>query len=308
MTAAIQERLQNDLEQAGYPARIISATHLEDLKQEISALLDSGTVQKSLYQEGLDRWKYDYTSECPEAKSLIVVAMPQPIIKIRLFWQGQRHDVIIPPTYNFKMDRQVIDLIETVLEPEGYQIKRAAVPQKLLAVRSGLSEYGRNNISYIDGFGSYYRLLSFVSDIPCTQDSWHAAKVMQACDNCQACIKSCPTQAINPERFVINIDKCLTFWNESDTMPDWVDRGSHNALVGCLRCQKICPQNIKHEQVVIMDQPFSEEELALILDNTEMDQLPEKVVNALKDLNLDYLYREKLLARNLSLLLDKDEQ
>lgn len=307
--ATLQEKLLKDLEQEGYPARIIYATHLEDIEQEIASLFDSGIVQRSLYQEVLDHWKYDYASECPEAKSLIIVAMPQPIIKMRLSWQGQPHEIIIPPTYNFKMDRLVIDLINKVLEPEGYQIVRAAVPQKLMAVHSGLSEYGRNNVSYIPGFGSYYRLLTFVSDIPCTHDNWQAVKTMQACDNCHACIKSCPTQAINPERFIINIDRCLTFWNESaEPMPAWIDRGAHNALIGCLRCQTVCPQNAAPERAVIMDQPFSEEELTLILNNTEIDKLPEQLANTLKEHNLDYLYRERLLARNLRLLLDKDER
>lgn len=306
---ALQDKLQKNLEQGGYQARIVSAAHLEDLKREISTLFDSGIVQKSLYQEALDYWKYDYASECPGAKSIIIVAMPQPITELHLSWHGQRHEVIIPPTYNYKMDQQVIDLIKKSLESECYQIRRAAVPQKLLAVRSGLSEYGRNNISYIAGFGSYYRLLSFISDIPCTYDSWQETKLMPSCDGCRACVNSCPTQAINPERFIINIDKCLTFWNESaEAIPAWIDRGAHNALVGCLRCQAVCPQNAKHEQTVMIDNPFSEEELALILSDTEMDKLPEQLVNTLKELNLEGVHREHLLARNLSLLLSKHEK
>jgi hypothetical protein len=51
--ATLQEKLQKDLEQAGYPARIVSITHLEDLRKEIESLLDSGFVQESLYQEEL---------------------------------------------------------------------------------------------------------------------------------------------------------------------------------------------------------------------------------------------------------------
>jgi epoxyqueuosine reductase len=309
--ATLQEKLQKDLEQAGYPARIVSITHLEDLRKEIESLLDSGVVQKSLYQEELKYWKFDYSSECPDAQSLVIVAMPQPIVKMRLSWQRKQHEIITPPTYDFKKHHLVTDLIEKVLEPEGYQLKRASVPQKLLAVHSGLSEYGRNNVSYIPGYGSYCRLMSFISDLPCTHDNWQPQplKMMQACNNCQACIKNCPTKAINPERFIINIDRCLTYWNEyPDPIPEWIDKESHNALVGCMRCQEVCPQNAKHAQTVIIDHPYSEEELSLILSNIEMDKLPPKLVDTLKELGHDYSYREKTFARNLQLLLDKDEK
>ena len=38
------------------------------------------------------------------------------------------------------------------------------LPQKRLAVRSGLAEYGRNNICFVDGMGSVITLFVFISD------------------------------------------------------------------------------------------------------------------------------------------------
>ena len=41
-------------------------------------------------------------------------------------------------------------------------------------------------------------------------------------------------------------ERCLTWHNEKDaSVPflTWIDRKGHNALVGCLRCQRACPYN-----------------------------------------------------------------
>ena len=40
------------------------------------------------------------------------------------------------------------DLLRLQLDPAGYQAKKAVLPWNLLAVRSGLAQYGKNNITY----------------------------------------------------------------------------------------------------------------------------------------------------------------
>ena len=73
------------------------------------------------------------------------------------------------------------------------------MPWKLLAVRSGLAQYGKNNITFIQGLGSFYRLVAFISDLPCAEDNWGEFKSLDDCRNCDACTKACPSGAIGPD-------------------------------------------------------------------------------------------------------------
>jgi len=95
-----------------------------------------------------------------------------------------------------------------------YQIARMALPLKILAVRSELASYGKNNISYIPGMGSFYRLIAFYSDFPCQEDIWLEPQMMKHCHNCSACLDNCPTGAITSGGFLLHAERCITFHNE----------------------------------------------------------------------------------------------
>jgi epoxyqueuosine reductase len=72
-------------------------------------------------------------------------------------------------------------------------------------------------------------------------------------------------------------------------------------LVGCLRCQIACPQNVRFLEWIEGDQGFSEEETNLILEYAPSDHLPLETVKKLERLDLtEYL---DVLPRNLRMLL-----
>jgi epoxyqueuosine reductase len=74
---------------------------------------------------------------------------------------------MIPPTYASSIDQKVIATLDQFLSSNSYHLKAVRLPEKLLAVRSGLAQYGKNNISYIPDVGSFYRTVVFVSNVPC---------------------------------------------------------------------------------------------------------------------------------------------
>ena len=114
---------------------------------------------------------------------------------------------------------------------------------KQLAVRSGLAAYGRNNITYIDGFGSFHQLQAFYTDQP-LEVHWGKLQMYRLCKGCRICLDDCPTGAIRSSDFVIDPARCITLFNEyPDPLPAWIPASAHNALVGCLRCQLTCPGN-----------------------------------------------------------------
>jgi epoxyqueuosine reductase len=136
--------------------------------------------------------------------------------------------LILPPTYLGATEvlRQIEGLLAECLAPEGYYVAPARLPRKILAVRSGLAEYGRNNIGYVPGMGSFFQLTVFYSELPCQEDTWREPRMMDRCQDCQACLTKCPTGAISSERFLLRAERCLVFHNERSSdhpFPDWID-------------------------------------------------------------------------------------
>jgi epoxyqueuosine reductase len=218
---------------------------------------------------------------------------------------------MVPPTYLRwrETDAQVENVLVEVLEPEGYGVAQANLPKKLLAVRSGLATYGRNNIAYVDGTGSFHRLVAFVSDLPCQQDEWRAPKMMERCHRCLACLRNCPTAAISDDRFLLHAERCITLHNEEPSdvaFPEWFDPSWHNCLVGCLRCQRICPENKRFLDRVEEGAEFSSEETALLMEGTALDQLPAAMVEKLRQWDLIDLL--DILPRNLRALLEPPDR
>jgi epoxyqueuosine reductase len=165
-------------------------------------------------------------------------------------------------------------------------------------VHSGLAQYGKNNITYVNGMGSYHRLVAFISDLPGAQDYWQAPQVLERCENCKACMKACPTGAISADRFLLNAERCLTFHNERRAVfPQWIKPAWHNCLVGCLYCQKACPVN-KDVPMSIEEGPeFSDKETALMLQGAPKSEFPQNAIDKLE--SLDMIGYLPVLGRNL---------
>ena len=117
-------------------------------------------------------------------------------------------------------------ILAEVLESGGYRAAKAVLPKKLLAVRSGLAAYGKNNITYVPGMGSFHGLVAVFSDLPAPEGTWRDAEMMEACHKCAACRRHCPTGAIDADRFLLRAERCLTFHNEKPVdvpFPGWID-------------------------------------------------------------------------------------
>jgi epoxyqueuosine reductase len=137
-------KLLDDLEENGCMGRIISVEHLNAIGEEIESRHREGLFDETLYQEVLTSFKYRKPVGLPSAKSIVIVAVPQPTIKIRFHWRGRVFSFILPPTYidYAKIDRYVKSLMRQSLRPKSYKFVRAILPVKTLAVRSGLALYG----------------------------------------------------------------------------------------------------------------------------------------------------------------------
>ncbi len=284
----------------GYRARLVSIVRVAELEARVRDLGTQGSLASDFYAELTGHYyNFDWQKALPEAKSVVVLAAAQMPSRVRF---GDTA-VIIPPTY---ISRAIwegsLKLMQEFLTPPGHRVARARLPLKLLAARSGLAAYGRNNISYIPAFGSFHRLGGFYTDIEADGETWQEARLLARCERCTACLKRCPTGAICADRVLIEAQRCLTYLNEHEAdFPAWVEPGWHNALIGCMACQQACPEN-RPFAARTEDAPvnFSTEETTLILARTPLASLPEETRRKLHELCLDDDYA--LVARNLGFL------
>ena len=300
----IVDKIRKRMRQSRYRSRTVSITHLPEAQDTVGELVRQGLLNGRLHET----WRfYLKTNEkLPEAKTIVVVAMPQPITRLSFEWQGITYPADIPPDYFAKTanESRAEGILESVLETAGYKVVKAHLALKTLAVRSGLARYGRNNISYVPGMGSFCHLVAFYTDCPCEEDNWQESKAMEACENCSLCRENCPTGSITVDRFLIHAENCLGSLTEREPdfpywvqlQPDW-----HNALIGCMRCQFVCPVNRPYLRKIVAGPSFSEEETGLILNRTPLEKLPPETQQKLEISDGVYPF----VAPNLSALIEK---
>ena len=304
---AFTKRLLPRLTERGYQGRIISIRHLTELQEEIKERYSQGSFDEEFYHLRLTFYDFRAPETLPEAKSIIVVAVPRPQAQATFMFEGKKRDLILPPTYAAyqRTTDSVAEFLTGILKEEGCGIAPTALPLKLLAVRSGLSEYGRNNITYVPGMGSFYQIVAVYSELPCREDTWREARVMEQCGSCQACLRSCPTGAISSDRFLLHAERCISFRNEMKgdvPFPPWIDPSWHNCLYGCMYCQRVCPEDRRFLNWIGEREEFSQEETKTLLGGHLLSHLNNVTLEKLRNLELADPDSLDNLPRNLGLL------
>ncbi len=301
----VADVLISSLEQIGFKARLVSIQRLDELQAEVEARYAEGQLADEFYQERLKFYRFNPPDDLPSPKSIIVVAIPRPQTPVSFTVKRNNLTLTLPPTYAAYNEtiRNTGELLNEIIVSFGHKVAPAALPLKLLAARSGLVEYGRNNICYIPGMGSFFQLAGYYSDIPCQADTWQEPHMMDRCVHCRACQKTCPTGAIAPDRFLLHAERCLVFHNErpaSHPFPSWIDTSVHQCLMGCMLCQQICPENKSFMGWYEAGVDFSAEETALLLRGASSDELAADTRRKLEILGLiDDLDK---LPRNISVI------
>ncbi len=113
---------------------------LRELERDVGSLLDQGLVDKAVHEAYLLEFKYQVPEQLPDARSIIVVAVPQPKMRIHFTYDGKDVATIVPPTY------------ANAWTPTGNPRMRAAVEEIHEGVRSGLAAglvvHGGHGLTY----------------------------------------------------------------------------------------------------------------------------------------------------------------
>lgn len=311
---SITDEFINKIQSYGFKAGIISIKHIEEIQADIAKINKEYKDVNTSIGKYLNRFDYNSIKEFSKAESIIVIAVSQPMNRIYFTLGGKKRPVIMPPMYllnssieleeKHKKISEVTSIIENILSDKNLKVKKINLPCKLIASRSGLAEYGKNNICYINNESSFYWMGVYISDMPCEKDSWQKSKVMDICEKCNLCSKNCPTGAIANDRFLIRASKCVTLQNESEKdFPIWLNKKSHNSIIGCMRCQIVCPINrnqIKETEDLV---EFDEKETRMILTKVPLSEFSDITYKKLELINFIEYY--DLLARNLNVLIGK---
>lgn len=256
----------------------MSINHLEELQADIDKLrLEGKLSDNEVFQGYLSNKRFAVPKSFPNTKSIIIIAIFNKLMLVDFHLDGKKHEVMLPPGYySTGLSKETLQdvVLGDIIKKPGYKISRATrVHLKLLAVRSGLGRYGRNNLVYVDEMGSLLRLSAYFTDCQ-LDDDWTEVEMMDDCKDCKICMIHCPNNCITEERFVINAGKCLSLFNEVEgEFPEWISPQAHNALIGCMRCQICCPANREFVRLTGRLEDITEEETQRILSGTADEKL-----------------------------------
>lgn len=251
---------------------------VEEVRAEIEARRAKSEFGEEFYQDNLASFRYLADIDPAHAKAVVVLAVPRPAHRLRFARPEGAIVGLLPPTYLWyrRIGEELRAELAGLLGGSHYLMPLHA-PLKAVAARLGLAAYGRNNLAYVPGLGSYHQLVGFVTDAP--PDSRPAVsrngEMSPACRDCRICRDACPTRAIEEDRFLLRAERCLTLHNEiPGAWPAWLPASIHHCLVGCLACQQACPQNKDLLRYETIQESFAPDETELTLTGSDAETDP----------------------------------
>jgi epoxyqueuosine reductase len=277
----------------------------EDARREIAGLGAGSAIEARFFEDELS--SVIAGAEERLGPTIVIVATPRPAHRVHFEFEDRIVDALLPPTYfryRALFEKIRMDLAKNGLP--GARVEQLTGPLKAIAARLGLIAYGRNNIGYVPGIGSYFQLCGYWTDAELPESKrmvGATGSLLPQCEGCSICISICPTGAIEEGRVLLRAERCLTFANENPgDWPAWVSVQAHNSLLGCLECQRNCPAN---PELPIEDTGlvFSAAETRLLLSD-ELNVLEGRTETGIRA-KLAWLgqpYAEPVLGRNLCAL------
>ncbi|MGY5879608.1 MAG: 4Fe-4S double cluster binding domain-containing protein [Candidatus Thorarchaeota archaeon] len=302
--------LGDEIPESIYQYRVMSIKHLGELQADFENIDAEGNVSNNpVFRSYIQEKQHHLPESFPDAKSVIVMAVFTPLMTVDFHYQGKTHEILVPHYYDdgITEDQLKTTILNKIIGDNQYRIENAKmhVLLKRLAVRTGLGKYGRNNICYVEGMGSFLTLYAFFTNFSFEKDNWQDAELMESCKSCKVCLNKCPTGAISEDIFVIDVEKCIPLYNEvPGEFPDWINPSSHNALMGCLRCQLPCPANSAVAKKTQKLDSVSEEETKKILDGSSDEELYQSLSEKLRMFIPEHAYYYfPVITRNLRVLI-----
>lgn len=135
----------------------------------------------------------------------------------------------------------LLEYINTITPAKGRAFcDSAPVLERYWAVQSGIGTYGRNRQIILPGSGTHFFLGELFIDL---ETEYDVPLQQSLCNNCNACIRSCPTGALSENNF--DARRCLSYLTieyRGELLPETNEKIGV-CFYGCDRCQSACPHN-----------------------------------------------------------------
>lgn len=178
--------------------------------------------------------------------------------------------------------------VGNILKEHGHlALCHPPVPAKPLLVLSGKGFYGKNGLTFLEGFGSRFAIQLILTDLSLPQSGSGDGVLLSSCKGCGVCLSACPTGALRADG--MDIARCLRAFPENLPLPEALRPLVRNSLLGCDLCQDGCPEN---HQAGFMDMPG---ELSHALDLSAL--LSGSVEPLTPWLGKNYIRKKRLQAR-----------
>jgi epoxyqueuosine reductase len=273
-------RVLDPSEIPAYRFKTISINRWPALKADFEKVrTGEGLSRHELFRDSLAALDFSLPRDFSGARSVVILATFAKSAVADFSINGKGHRILIP--FQYYGDEWTPDRLKTVIQNEiiknpGRRLINISkqIPLKYLAGRSGLGSFGRNNLIYVDGMGSYCLLHAFLTDAELPDDPLGDLQLLDACRRCHMCDRICPTDCMSRTRFVIDAGRCISLANENPgEFPNGILPSMHHALMGCLKCQTPCPENSRIPDLVNTLEAVSEENTRKILRGQPDDAL-----------------------------------
>jgi epoxyqueuosine reductase QueG len=167
-------------------------------------------------------------------------------------WQGygMHSDDEYFETYylGYEIMRKKAQFIVDYLRAQGHEaLISFEIPCKTTAVRCGLGAQGKSTLLVTPEHGPRVMLVSVLTSAELEVDEPFEEDL---CEDCERCIITCPTRALQP--YTLTINRCMTYSAESPCSPDvpadvrelerkLVRRPTANSFIDCSMCLNVCP-------------------------------------------------------------------
>ncbi len=171
--------------------------------------------------------------------------------------------------------------------------------ERLAATLAGLGFFAKNQLIINKDLGSYFFLGIVFIDVNLGQEI--VLEVDDDCGDCQICIQSCPTHALDDG---YDMNRCMSYYNQAKRIITDDEMQSNYLLFGCDICQRVCPKNVKKGTIIHPEFELSGKEMVSIMD---LFTLSEKQFRERYE-GMSYLWKGKtVLMRNALMLLLKQK-
>ncbi|NLI53014.1 MAG: 4Fe-4S dicluster domain-containing protein [Clostridiales bacterium] len=144
------------------------------------------------------------------------------------------------------------------LEESGVRAVRAEVPVAELLSRNGYGTLLKSGLTWLPGYGTRFYVTTLAAELTNPEYAPLRAPQPARCATCHACERACPSGAIDQSGYAYQ--KCARAYMCGGPMDRWV-MDAMDCMLGCERCQTVCPYNVGIEPITQLPDAFRLEEL-----------------------------------------------